>query len=104
MDFPAADGVRILRSLEFQVEQSGPERLRVTTPPNRLDIQAGAADLIEDLVRLYGYDRLPATLLADRLPPQRGNRSLELEERVRDLLVNCGLQEVITYALTTPQH
>jgi len=60
--------------------------LRVTAPPHRLDIQEGPADLIEDLARLYGYDRLPATLLADRLPPQTGNPALEFEERVRDLL------------------
>jgi phenylalanyl-tRNA synthetase beta chain len=103
MDLPVGDAARILRSLEFQVEQTAPDRLRVTTPPHRLDIQAGSADLIEDLVRQYGYDRLPATLIADRLPPQHGNRALALEERVRDILVSCGLQEVMTYALTTPE-
>jgi phenylalanyl-tRNA synthetase beta chain len=103
MDFPVEEAARILRSLEFRVERTGPENLLVTTPPNRLDIQAGAADLIEDLARIYGYDRLPAKLLADQLPDQHGNRPLELEERVRDLLVACGLQEVISYSLTTPE-
>ena len=44
----------------------GIDVLRATVPPHRLDIQEGAADLIEDLVRLYGYNRLPATLLADQ--------------------------------------
>jgi phenylalanyl-tRNA synthetase beta chain len=76
----------------------------VTTPPHRLDIQVGRADLIEELARVHGYDRLPATLMADRLPEQRPNRALELEERVRDSLVNLGLQEVMTYALTEPAH
>src|SRR4029079_1674297 len=61
------------------------------------------ADLIEDLVRLHGYDRLPATLLADRLPPQATTPPVPFEEGVRDLLVNLGLQEVITYALTSPE-
>jgi phenylalanyl-tRNA synthetase beta chain len=103
MDFPTAEAVRILRALEFQVEQTGPQSLRVTAPPHRRDIQEGAADLIEDLVRIHGYDRLPATLLADELPEQRGNLSLALEERVRDILVSAGLQEVITYSLTTPE-
>jgi phenylalanyl-tRNA synthetase beta chain len=103
MDFPEEEAARILRALEFRVEQAGPEALRVTTPPHRLDIQAGAADLIEELVRVYGYDRLPATLLADRLPRQHTNRPLVFEERVRDLLVDAGLQEVITYSLTTPE-
>jgi phenylalanyl-tRNA synthetase beta chain len=103
MDFSTEEAGRILRALEFRVEQTGPEELRVTTPPHRLDIEVGAADLIEELVRIHGYDRLPATLLADRLPRQQTNLPLAFEERLRDLLVNTGLQEVITYSLTTPE-
>ena len=102
-DLPAAEAVRILKALEYAVEQIGPASLRVTAPPHRLDIQEGPADLIEDLARVYGYNRLPATLLADQLPEPRPNRALLLEEQVRDLLVGAGLQEVITYSLTTPE-
>jgi phenylalanyl-tRNA synthetase beta chain len=103
MDLPAEECTRILRALEFKVEPLGADALRATVPPHRLDIQEGPADLIEDLVRLHGYDKLPATLLADALPPQSGNDALAFEEKVRDRLVSAGLQEVITYALTTPQ-
>jgi phenylalanyl-tRNA synthetase beta chain len=103
MDIPAAEATRILRALEFTVEPAGPDVLRITTPPHRLDLQAGAADLIEELVRIHGYDRLPATLPADRLPEQHTNRPLAFEERLRDLLVSAGLQEVISYALTMPE-
>jgi phenylalanyl-tRNA synthetase beta chain len=103
IDLPVDEAARILRSLEFGVEQTEPETLRVTVPPHRLDIQAGSADLIEELARIHGYDRLPATLLADRLPAQHTNQALAFEERVRDLLVTLGLQEVITYSLTMPE-
>jgi phenylalanyl-tRNA synthetase beta chain len=103
MEFPPLEAVRILQGLEFQVEQVSGETLRVTAPPHRLDIQVGPADLIEDLARIYGYNHLPATLLADQLPEQHGNPSLALEERVRDLLAGVGLQEVITYSLTAPE-
>jgi phenylalanyl-tRNA synthetase beta chain len=103
MEFPPLEVLRILDALEFQMEDAGGERLRVTVPPHRTDIQAGAADLIEELIRIHGYDSLPATLLADRLPEQHGNRPLALEERVRDILVGAGLQEVITYSLTAPE-
>jgi phenylalanyl-tRNA synthetase beta chain len=101
MDMSRSECVRILQALEFQVEEIGTDTLRVRTPLHRIDIEEGPADLIEDLVRLYGYDKLPATLLADSLPPQRTNLSLVFEERLRDRLVALGLQEVITYALTT---
>lgn len=102
MDVPVAEATRILQALEFQVEPAGADVLRVTVPPHRRDVQAGAADLVEELARVLGYDRMPATLLADALPEQHANRPLELEENLRDLLTECGLQEVITYALTEP--
>jgi phenylalanyl-tRNA synthetase beta chain len=41
--------------------------------------------------------------MADTLPPQRNNVGVELEERTRDLLVTAGLQEILTYRLTTPE-
>jgi phenylalanyl-tRNA synthetase beta chain len=103
VDFPQAEAVRILKALQFEVQEGRGDALKVKTPPHRLDIQVGPADLIEDLVRIYGYDRLPATLLADQLPDQHTNWPLVLEERVRDLLVQAGLQEVINYSLTMPE-
>lgn len=101
-NFPQKEAVRILRALEFDVEAGGPDELLVKTPPHRLDIQAGAADLVEEVARIHGYDKLPATMLGDQLPDQHTNRSLVLEERVRDVLVAAELQEVITYSLTVP--
>lgn len=102
MTFPKDEAERILSALEFVVEDRG-DQLRVTAPPHRLDLQEGVADLIEELARIHGYDRLPATLPAERLPEQRGNRSLVLEEATRDLLVQAGMFEAITYSLTTPE-
>jgi peptide/nickel transport system substrate-binding protein len=52
---------------------------------------------------MYGYDHIPETRMSDQLPPQIGNPTLDKEERVRDLLVYHGLQEVINYRLTTPE-
>jgi len=80
--------------------------IRVTTPPYRLDIGEGVigvADLMEEVARLYGMERIPETRLADPLPPQVGNPSFEWDERVRDLLVRLGLQEVVTYRMTSPE-
>ncbi|UCF62233.1 MAG: phenylalanine--tRNA ligase subunit beta [Anaerolineaceae bacterium] len=96
--------VDILRRLGFSVEVDG-QVLHVTTPDHRLDISQGVdgqADLIEEIARIYGYDRIPETQIADRIPPQYGNPRLEREERVRDVLVGLGLQEVVTYRLTSP--
>jgi phenylalanyl-tRNA synthetase beta chain len=95
----------ILSRLGFNVEVDG-QTSRVTTPDHRLDIGQGVdgqSDLIEEIARIYGYDRIPETQIADRIPPQYGNPKLEREERVRDVLVGLGLQEVVTYRLTSPE-
>ena len=97
--FDLREIAEILQSLEFECVPVDEDTLRVTVPGHRLDCKY-PADLIEETVRIYGYDRIPVTELADRLPPQRSNRDLDLEETVRDILVGCGLQEVITYSLT----
>ncbi|MCW5875508.1 MAG: phenylalanine--tRNA ligase subunit beta [Anaerolineales bacterium] len=95
----------ILGRLGFEVKAKG-DALTVTTPDHRLDIGEGVigkADLMEEVARIYGYENIPATRLGDDLPPQRGNRTLEIEERIRDLLARLGLQEVMTYRLTSPE-
>jgi phenylalanyl-tRNA synthetase beta chain len=91
----------MLEALAFAVEDRG-DYLLVTSPPHRLDVE-GSHDLIEEVLRIYGYDRIPERTMSDTLPPQRNNSELVFEENVRDLLVELGLQEVITYRLTTPQ-
>jgi phenylalanyl-tRNA synthetase beta chain len=58
---------------------------------------------MEEVARLVGYDRIPETMISDPLPPQHGNPDLAREELVRDTLVRLGLQEVITYRLTSSE-
>ncbi|MDX1662869.1 MAG: phenylalanine--tRNA ligase subunit beta [Candidatus Promineifilaceae bacterium] len=91
---------KMLEALEFIVEARD-DHLLVTPPDHRLDIE-GSHDLVEEVCRVYGYDRIPEEEMSDTLPPQRNNPDLALEEEIRDILVQMGLQEVITYRLTTP--
>ncbi len=112
VEIPTDEIIRILTSLEFQVSglqvssltDSGepgtmkPETLNVMVPSHRLDVTR-PIDLVEEVGRIWGYDRFPTTLMRDELPPQRANPRLEGAERVRDLLTGCGLDEVITYSL-----
>ncbi len=97
---PDGEVERVLTALQFKLE-STPWGWSVTPPPTRLDIQAGPADLIEELARVSGYDRLPERLLPLEMPTPKGNRDLATEQRVQDLLADLGLSECITYALTS---
>jgi phenylalanyl-tRNA synthetase beta chain len=101
----AAQIAETLQRLEFSVRLEG-QSVTATTPDHRLDINTGVtgkADLMEEIARVYGYDRLPETRIADALPPQRANLTVEREERLRDLLVELGLQEVVTYRMTSTE-
>ncbi len=103
--FKAEDATDILRRLQFEVAQDG-DILHVTVPDHRVDISTGdvgISDLCEELARIYGYDRIPNTLIEDMLPPQQNTEALAREERTRDLLVQAGLRETVNYRLTTPE-
>ncbi len=115
VEIPPKQIVGYLSSLGFQVESeklkaknkrsspvARPSSLRVTVPDHRLDVD-GADDLIEEIARLYGYDKIPISRMNDELPPQRANVELEQEEFLRDLLIGAGLQEVIAYRFTTQE-
>jgi phenylalanyl-tRNA synthetase beta chain len=60
-----------------------------------------AADLIEDIARIHGYEAIPLTLIKDVLPPQRSQPLLTGIEQTRNILVGCGLTEIISYGLTS---
>ncbi len=77
--------------------------LAATVPWHRLDI-AMPADLTEEVARIVGYDKVGVTLLDTALPPQRRNEVLEAEEKLRDILVACGLQDTVSHPLTTPEN
>ncbi len=105
LDLAASKIAELLNPLGFvcvliddQHGQDG-QFVRVTVPSFRWDVTL-AADLCEEVARMYGYDRLPTTMLADELPPQRAVPEVEREQKVRDLLVGAGMDEAITYSLT----
>lgn len=95
----------LLRRVDFDCTVEG-EAVHAKTPATRLDIGEGVigvADLIEEIARIYGYDNIPETRMADALPPQVGDPAFEWEEHVRDLLADFGMQEVVNYRLTSPE-
>jgi len=105
IDLTAKQIAELLTRLEFKCTVKK-NAVKAKTPPHRLDIGEGVvglADMLEEIARVYGYDNIPETRMADALPPQLGNPVYEWEERVRDILVSLGLQEVVSYRLTTPE-
>lgn len=94
--------INILSSLSFDCAVAGPEETSITVPYWRLDVRQ-PADLVEEVARITGYDAIPITTLSSELPRQQADTGLALREQLRDLMVAAGLQEIITYSLTSQE-
>ena len=89
----------IFESLGFGYQMEG-ETYTVIVPPRRWDIQI-EADIIEEVARIYGYDRLPSTLPSGETVAGSLTNEQATTRKVRTLLEDSGLNEAISYALTT---
>lgn len=102
VDLTVGEMIRLLEALEFKVKKSGKE-LTVTVPPHRatgdVDIED---DLIEEIARLYGYNKIPSKLpeLPIHLPQENpGNTSRADKHAARIILAKAlGLNEVMNYS------
>lgn len=105
MEMSVQQAAELLTRLQFDVTLEG-DTLHVTVPDYRTDISTGVvgqADLVEEIARVIGYDRIPNTIMADEMPPQWADTAFETEEHIRDLLVTLGLSENINYRFTAPE-
>ncbi len=75
-------------------------QVRVETPWWRTDVDC-TADLVEEIARIIGYDKIPMTMLSSTLPRFEPAPMLRLRRQLRNILVSCGFQEVLTYSLTS---
>lgn len=89
----------ILTSLHLRVE--GEDVLLVTIPTFRMDLQE-EIDLMEEVARHYGYDKLPEALFQS-MGQGRYTHEQKMERRIRSLLEAMGLWEIITYSFVNPK-
>lgn len=102
MDMDGAEVERFLLALGLGVIAQGNGEWQVSVPSHRFDISL-EVDLIEELGRLYGYNRLPVRYPQARLAPQaKAEAAVELPA-LRRLLVARGYQEAITYSFIDPK-
>ncbi|OEC32818.1 phenylalanyl-tRNA synthetase beta subunit [Pseudomonas cuatrocienegasensis] len=93
---------RLLAALGLGIRADGDGQWQVSVPSHRFDISL-EVDLIEELARLYGYNRLPVRYPQARLAPQtKAEAAVELPA-LRRLLVARGYQEAITYSFIDPK-
>lgn len=97
----ATEVTKILRSLGMKVTQSGKGKYLVTPLTARVDITR-EIDLIEEIIRIYGFDRVPASLPNVSVGELLPNSRLKLEEDIRKVMNGMGFSEVINYSFISP--
>ena len=95
----AADATKIAVTPKRSVSAEKGSARAVRVPSWRSDLEI-EADLAEEVARLYGYERIPTSIPSADLPPHRPSPTL-LRDRVRRLLADAGLHEVVTHALVS---
>jgi phenylalanyl-tRNA synthetase beta chain len=95
------DIIKILKSIGMNAIDVGKDKYLVTPPTYRVDITR-EIDLIEEVARLYGYDKVPAKLPTISVTEMVEIPRLALEERIRLLLTGTGYSEVVNYSFITP--
>jgi phenylalanyl-tRNA synthetase beta chain len=99
-EIPATEVERILHDLGFGIERGDDESWRVFVPSFRVDVSR-EVDLVEEVARHVGYDRLPARV---RPAPPRVERDLARDKVVTtsSLLVGLGYHEIIAPSMVDP--
>ncbi|MDR7415410.1 MAG: phenylalanine--tRNA ligase subunit beta [Armatimonadota bacterium] len=100
-EIPREEAEEILRRLGFDLE-SLEDRALVRVPSHRRDVER-EEDLIEEVARLWGYDRIPETMPVAEMGVGRLPEELAREREVRETLLRGGLTEVFTLSLLHPR-
>jgi len=101
LSLTAAEVKDIFERLEFTVSQPTEEVFEVQVPLFRVDLER-EIDLVEEVVRLNGFEKVPLTLPSASVYSDLPSESMRLVGKVRDLLVSQGLSEVINYSFVSP--
>lgn len=89
--------VKILENVEFHCRQVGENQITIDAPFWRTDIEL-PEDLVEEIGRLYGFDKLPSELPKRTAKPVQKNSQLIIKQKIRESLKNAGANDVLTYS------
>jgi phenylalanyl-tRNA synthetase beta chain len=101
MDIPAAEAAAVLQRLGFALRDDG-AAWQVTPPSHRVDAEC-REDLVEEIARVLGYDRLGAEMPLTANPVLRLDEARPRLQRLKARLAAAGFQEVINYVFQSPE-
>jgi phenylalanyl-tRNA synthetase beta chain len=100
IEFTVDEITETLTALGFECQPNAATSSVVAKAPFwRSDINL-PVDVIEEVARIRGYDKIPTTLLAQPIPRQNPAPITALKRNIRNMMVGYGFQEVVNYALS----
>jgi len=90
-----------LKALEMDVQVVDENMLRVEPPSFRVDL-AREVDLMEEVARLEGFDKIPATSPPIRSSDERDAPELSISAQIKEIMVGLGFTEIISYSFISP--
>ena len=100
MDISVEEMKSILESLEMKV--SGDEILNIEVPSFRQDILI-REDVAEEVVRIYGYDKIPSVRIKGEAVEAAWTKEQKLTSVVKSTMIGCGFYEALTYSFISPK-
>jgi len=100
VDLSGEEMEAILKSLEMEVTRQG-NIIKVTPPSIRQDLQE-EIDFVEEIARIYGYDRLPMSLPKGNSEAGQ-SREWALKDLAREIMTGLGANELQTYSFVSPR-
>lgn len=96
-DIPEAEMVEYLNRLSFEIKDG-----RVIAPWFRIDIEC-KADVAEEVARLYGYNKIPDTIIRGVAQAQRTPKQ-KFERAVKNAVLSMGVNEIATFSFISPKY
>ena len=95
--------VNILKRLNMELQEKdfGYEGWSVKAPSYRFDLQ-DECDLIEEIARIYGYEKIPESTEKQNINLQLSSLRVEKKNKISNLLCNFGYSEVVNYSFVSP--
>ncbi|HEU4963747.1 MAG TPA: phenylalanine--tRNA ligase subunit beta [Bacilli bacterium] len=96
--------VDVLRRLGFDVTGYKVDGVHRVTAPTRRPDMLREVDLIEEVARVYGYDKIPVTLPQGAYVQGQLTPAQKLRHAIREVLIHAGMTEAVTYTFAAPGH
>ncbi len=103
IDIDSRKIIELFKRLDFTVVKKSKDKMLVRIPYYRKDLER-EIDLIEEIARVYGYDKIPAkvpSFTVQKTYLEEKKDQLSLEKESKRILYSLGMDEIVTYALTS---